>query len=87
VGTGFTQADLGRLEELLTPIRRADSPFTGPEPKRGTVFVDPVHVADVEFRERTREGILRQPSFKGLRPDKDPADVRGVLRVDIPAAE
>ena len=84
VGPGFTQADLRRLEEMLAPLRRDESPFTGAQPKRGTVFVEPVHVADVEFRERTREGILRQPSFKGLRPDKNPADVRGALRVEIP---
>ena len=87
VGTGFTQSMLRDLEGLLQPIRRADSPFVGAQPKKGTVFVDPVHVADVEFRERTRDGILRQPSFKGLRPDKDPADVHGELRVEIPAAD
>jgi bifunctional non-homologous end joining protein LigD len=84
VGTGFTQGDLRRLEDLLSPLRRTKSPFTGTQPKRGTVFVEPDHVADIEFRERTRDGILRQPSFKGLRPDKNPADVRGALRVDIP---
>ncbi|WP_346347279.1 hypothetical protein [Bradyrhizobium sp. dw_411] len=29
-------------------------------------WVDPVFVADVEFRDITSEGLLRQSSFKGL---------------------
>jgi bifunctional non-homologous end joining protein LigD len=36
--------------------------------------VEPRLVAAVEFREWTRSGTLRAPSFKGLRPDKDPQD-------------
>jgi bifunctional non-homologous end joining protein LigD len=36
--------------------------------------VQPLLVADVEYSERTREGTLRQPVFKGLRDDKPPAD-------------
>ena len=31
-------------------------------------------MAEVEFREWTRTGTLRAPSFKGLRYDKDPQD-------------
>ncbi len=31
-------------------------------------------MAAVEFREWTRSGTLRAPSFKGLRPDKDPQE-------------
>lgn len=83
VGTGFTGADLDRLGRLLGPTRRASSPFTGAQPKRGAVFVEPALVAEVEFRERTRDGILRQPSFKGLRDDKAPADVVGGPRVEV----
>ena len=32
-------------------------------------------MAQVEFAEWTRTGTLRAPSFKGLRPDVDPAAV------------
>jgi bifunctional non-homologous end joining protein LigD len=39
------------------------------------VFVEPRLVAHVEFREWTRSGTLRAPSFKGLRPDKDADEV------------
>jgi bifunctional non-homologous end joining protein LigD len=74
VGTGFTGAMLTHLAGVLGPLRRASSPFARGAPKRGSVFVEPVLVAEVEYRERTRDGILRHPSFKGLRPDKTPAD-------------
>jgi bifunctional non-homologous end joining protein LigD len=42
-------------------------------------------VASVEFREWTRTGTLRAPSFKGLRPDKDPHEV--VREPQVPARE
>jgi bifunctional non-homologous end joining protein LigD len=71
VGTGFTQEMLGVLTRELEPLRRDASPFTGRQPPKGTVFVEPRLVAAVEFREWTRAGTLRAPSFKGLRPDKD----------------
>ncbi len=87
VGTGFTQDTLDELTKLLKPLQRADSPFElGEDPKvkyaqrardrgAGPVWVEPELVAEVEFTEWTNEGTLRQPSFKGLRTDKDPHDV------------
>ena len=74
VGTGFTETTLNLLKRELGHRRRDDSPFTGRQPPKGTVFVDPELVAAVEFREWTKSGTLRAPSFKGLRPDKDPQD-------------
>jgi bifunctional non-homologous end joining protein LigD len=75
VGTGYTEATLGTLMRELEPLRRAESPFSGRQPPKGTVFVEPRLVAEVEFREWTRSGTLRAPSFKGLRPDVDPDEV------------
>jgi bifunctional non-homologous end joining protein LigD len=74
VGTGFTEATLAILMRELEPLRNADSPFTGRQPPKGTIFVEPRLVAAVEFREWTRSGTLRAPSFKGLRDDKDPQE-------------
>ena len=37
--------------------------------------MEPRLVAHVEFREWTKSGTLRAPSFKGLRPDVDPSEV------------
>ena len=74
VGTGFTEATLNMLARELEPLRSEASPFAGRQPPKGTLFVEPRLVATVEFREWTRSGTLRAPSFKGLRPDKDPQD-------------
>ena len=74
VGTGFTDATLTTIQRELEPLRRDSSPFEGRQPPRGTIFVEPSLGAEVEFREWTRTGTLRAPSFKGLRYDKDPQD-------------
>jgi bifunctional non-homologous end joining protein LigD len=75
VGTGFTQAELDRLAALLAPLAVEQSPFDGAQPRRGARFVRPELVAEVEFTEWTSEGLLRHPSYKGLRDDKRAADV------------
>jgi bifunctional non-homologous end joining protein LigD len=72
-GTGFTQAELDMLAKRLAPLRRDDSPFdNGPKLPREAVFVDPALSCEVEFLARTREGVLRAPSYKGLREDTAP---------------
>ena len=75
VGSGFKEQDLVRLSRLLGDSERDTSPFGGRQPARGATFVEPRLVAEVEFSELTRTRTLRHPSFKGLRDDKDPADV------------
>ena len=73
VGTGFTDRMLRELGAQLDALRSDVSPFSGGEVPRETRFVDPRLVCEVEFTEWTsRTGQLRHPSFKGLRPDKDP---------------
>ncbi len=75
VGTGWGDEDLKRLAERLKPLRRDSSPFVGRQPERGSIFVEPKLVAEVDFGEWTRAGTMRHPSFKGLRTDKPPRDV------------
>jgi bifunctional non-homologous end joining protein LigD len=74
VGTGFTEQTLALLKRELEPLRRDSSPFSGRQPPRGTIYVEPRLVAHVEFREWTKSGTLRAPSFKGLRPDVSPQE-------------
>jgi bifunctional non-homologous end joining protein LigD len=75
VGTGFDEEMLDLLTAKLEPLRRDGSPFTGRQPPRNTIFVEPELVAEVEFREWTRTGTLRAGVFLGLRDDKDPREV------------
>ena len=79
VGTGFSDRVLKRMHEDLRRRERRQSPFDrGPKgaDARGVHYVAPELVAEVAFTEWTDEGILRHPSFQGLREDKQPKDVR-----------
>ena len=75
VGIGYSEADRKLLREKLEPLRRDDSPFTGRQPVANAIFVDPVLVAEFEFHEWTSAGMLRHPSYKGLRDDVDARQV------------
>ncbi|HET6448836.1 MAG TPA: non-homologous end-joining DNA ligase, partial [Conexibacter sp.] len=76
VGSGFSTATLDELQRRLHPLRRARSPFDGgASPPRGARFVEPRLLAEVEFSDWTREGVIRQSVYKGLRDDKDAAGV------------
>lgn len=79
VGTGFTEKELTKLKKMLAPLHTDESPFDQPLPKldaRGVTFVRPELVGEVRYSERTSDNRLRQPSWRGLRPDKTPEEVR-----------
>jgi bifunctional non-homologous end joining protein LigD len=79
VGTGFTEKTLDELKRRLAPLRRETNPFDQGGGRvripREAGFVEPVLVAEVEFREWTSERVMRAPSFKGLRDDKPAIEV------------
>jgi bifunctional non-homologous end joining protein LigD len=81
VGTGFDDAEIRKLLELLEPLRRKTSPFAVepklPRVRKGDVqWVEPQLVAQVRFGEWTHEGHLRHPAYLGLREDKSAAEVQ-----------
>ncbi len=75
VGTGFSREEARKLVGLLRERAREDSPFSGRQPQRGARFTEPDLVAEVDYGELTREGMLRHPAYKGLRTDKDSREV------------
>ena len=79
VGTGFTEKELTALKKTLEPLHTDESPFAAVLPKqdaRGVTFVRPELVGEVRYSERTSDDRLRQPSWRGLRPDKVPGEVK-----------
>jgi len=78
VGTGFTEGMLRDLAADLAPLERDTSPLTK-VPRaaaRGVHWVEPRLVGEVAFSEWTPDGHFRHPSWRGLRPDKRPEEVR-----------
>jgi len=71
VGTGFDQAELELVSNLLKARETKQSPFAGKIPSNETAhWVRPELVAQVRFTEWTDDGILRHPVYLGLRDDK-----------------
>jgi len=75
VGTGFTDRTLAEIKAKLDALVTDASPFADPPTAHGLHWVRPELVAEVAFREWTRDGVVRQPSFHGLREDADPGAV------------
>ncbi|MFI5427897.1 hypothetical protein [Aeromicrobium sp. UC242_57] len=77
VGTGFDERTLERLASTLKSSTRKTSPFTDvpADVAREACWVTPRLVGEVVFVEWTSTGVLRQPTWRGLRPDKSPDDV------------
>ena len=84
VGTGFT----GRMQQLLfkkmNPYFTMECPFAVvPSTGAATQWVKPHLVCEVKYTERTKDGVMRHPSFQGLRPDKTVEDFNS----DDPASD
>jgi bifunctional non-homologous end joining protein LigD len=79
VGSGLKQDDLKFLTAELKKRERDSSPFDLGGPKGARLgearWAEPELVCEVSWSEWTDEGTLRQPSFKGMRTDKDARDV------------
>jgi len=88
VGTGFTDDDLMRIRTLLDERELDASPFatTVRVPGKHLHWVRPDLVCEVTFQEWTTEGLLRHPSFKGLREDKPAEEISRESPAPPPAA-
>ncbi len=88
VGTGFSTKLQKELMELFKPLQVKHCPFVvQPDynkpsrfrpnpPKASAIWLKPHLVAEVSYRELTKDGAVRHASFKGLRTDKLPREVK-----------
>jgi bifunctional non-homologous end joining protein LigD len=94
IGTGFNtkmQEDLIRqFKPLITksppfntlPEINKPSRFRPDPPGAKAVWLKPKLICEVSFTEMTSDGVMRHPSFEGMRSDKKPVSV--VMEIEIP---
>lgn len=97
VGTGFSDKLQTEILEKLKPLKTNECPFkiipdfNKPSrfrpnpPKAKATWVKPKLVGEVSFREMTKDGVMRHPSFKGLREDKKADEVTREIPAHTPA--
>jgi len=73
VGGGFGDADLETIGARLAAANDAAAPL-GSEEETSAHWIEPELVVEVQFKQRSPNGRLRQPVFVGLRDDKAPED-------------
>lgn len=78
-GTGLSEAGIKELEAKFENLKRSEPPFKlAPRPRANetVTWLEPQLVAEIKFAEWTQDNLLRQASYKGLRADKDPKDIK-----------
>ncbi|MEJ7671873.1 MAG: hypothetical protein WKF59_03995 [Chitinophagaceae bacterium] len=87
VGTGFSINLQKEILQKLKPFQTITCPFVVPPeynkpsrfrpnpPKATVTWVQPKVVCEISYRELTKDGAIRHPSFKGVREDKNAKDV------------
>ncbi|MFF8572068.1 non-homologous end-joining DNA ligase [Streptomyces sp. NPDC015408] len=74
VGTGWSAAERAELAALLGAAATDVCPFDPVPAVPGARWVVPRLVGEVRYSTRTRDGMLRQPSWLRLRPDLAPEE-------------
>src|SRR4029077_10504616 len=95
VGSGFTATTRKRLLDAMAPLVSEQPPLDPPPPKdyrglwggdlHGITWIRPELVIRAELGGWTRDGSVRQTSFKGIEMGKDPKSV--VREIPISSAE
>ncbi|RIJ20493.1 DNA ligase D [Henriciella barbarensis] len=89
VGTGFDEALMDELADAMAKLERKTPAFEElpSDAKRGAVWLTPKLVGEIAYTERTPDGLLRHPSFQGLREDKAPEDVKTTAAKQVEAVD
>lgn len=95
IGTGFSEETQKEILKQLSKIKATKSPFSEepdvnkpsrfrPNPPDATaIWVKPKLVCEVSYTEMTSSGVMRHPSFEGMRTDKKASDVHREKKVEI----
>jgi bifunctional non-homologous end joining protein LigD len=87
IGTGFNDKTQQEMMKLFKPLIQKEIPFEEkpdvnkpsrfrPNPPRAeAVWLKPELVCEVSYAEMTSDGVMRHPSFEGMREDKKALDV------------
>ncbi|MBI2823023.1 MAG: DNA ligase D [Acidobacteria bacterium] len=75
-GGGFDEETLQAIYRSLKKLETPEPPVAHPPSLKGAHWVRPQLVVEVQFIEWTQDGLIRQPVFAGIRPDKDPKACR-----------
>jgi hypothetical protein len=86
VGTGYSADEIERLMTMMAPLETKTATVEAPRAAvRGAHWIRPKLVCEVAFMEFTGDGVLRHPSYLGLRLDKKPEAV--VVETEVPIAD
>jgi len=87
IGTGFSQKLQKEMMQQFTPLITTEMPFDfepdvnkpsrfRPNPPKATAtWLQPKLVCEVSYAEMTSDGVMRHPSFEGMRVDKQAKDI------------
>lgn len=99
IGTGFSQKQQTAMMEQFKPLIIKKTPFTEvpdinkpsrfrPNPPKATAtWLKPELVCEVSYVEITEDGVMRHPSFEGMREDKPATSVVAEVAKEISVAD
>jgi len=76
VGTGFDDKTKKELFSIFQKHIRKTCPFNEKVEEKNVTWLSPFFVAEIQYTELTKDNLLRQASFIGLRNDKEAKNVK-----------
>jgi len=74
-GSGFSEEDKKELSAMFNIVTRKTCPCKEKIYEKNVVWLKPKIIAEIQYVELTKDSSLRQPSFLGLRKDKEAKDI------------